>query len=76
MENAVDSITLAIGAWVARHIQDDKPWQVFQLDYFSYIGYKIVTQVELHQKLEVLHAVKSRNLVVFKTELGQTAQII
>ena len=44
-------------------------------DFFNFIDH-IIAEVQLHQSLHVIESTESLNLVVLKTQLGQTLQLV
>ena len=68
MEDAVDAIVVSERAThqIARDVKDNQSLQIFQLGSFLDIADEVVSQVELHQTLQVLKAVETRDLVVFE----------
>ena len=68
MEDAVDAIVVAkLGAHqVAGDVQNDQALEILQLDRLLHVAYQVIAEIELHETLQVLESIKSRDLIVFK----------
>ena len=68
MEDAVDAIVVAkLGAHqVAGDVQNDQALEILEFYSLLHVTDQVIAKIELHETLEVLKSIQSRDFVVFK----------